>query len=178
MRNLGLLLLMVLALVLVAQGSRTKRAEDVLAAVRLHGPQIDIGAQLPPATQDALLCTTLAVFCESRREIRDGRLAVAMVVRNRMAIRGQTACSVVFATWQFSWPANPVMRQVPRNAAAWSRSLRGAYAVLVEDAPDLTGGADHFYDPRVVSPIWARRVIRRPRIGNHLFLTLPSRRWR
>ena len=44
-----------------------------------------------------------------------------------------------------------------------------AQAVLNGLTSDPTGGCDHYYNPRVVQPRWARGKTRKIRIGGHDF---------
>jgi spore germination cell wall hydrolase CwlJ-like protein len=161
----------------MAAGGRTKRAEDVLrataAAMQVDIPRISM---LPPADRDAVTCTALAIYNEARGEPERGRMAVAITVRNRMRERHLTACQTVFEPWQFSWTSETVARQVPRDPAIWSRSLREAYAVLVEGQGNSPW--NHFVATAIVRPAWLRGCTIREMIGGHLFCHIPLRRLR
>lgn len=126
----------------------------------------------PRALRRELVCVALAIFHEARSEIPAGRYAVAMVARNRADARGATLCAVVWAPRQFSWTAHPLPRLVPREPGAWARSLDEACDVVLDGMKDITGGADHFFNPASVFPAWARRAVRSRQIGAHRFLRL------
>lgn len=123
-----------------------------------------------------------AVFFESRGEPIDGQYAVAYAVINRRDTEnrwGDTVTSVVnqkiMGNCQFSYVCelnNDVRRKmISNNPESWSQSLEVAFNVFNFEVPDLTNGADHFYNPRKVSrtPHFAKVYEYVATIGEHKF---------
>jgi N-acetylmuramoyl-L-alanine amidase len=145
-----------------------KKARDTLSlierSIEITLPTLD---QLDREQRDAVTCVAITIYHESRGEPERGRIAVAVVVRNRMRERHLSACAVVFEPWQFSFTAEPIGRLVPRDLGAWSRSLREAYRVLIQGEGRMAW--NHFVAPAVVRPSWLRSCKSREQIGAHLF---------
>ena len=125
-----------------------------------------------------MVCMALNDYWEARGETMAGRLAVAQVVLNRVEDRRfpDNICDVVkhSRSWrlhrcQFSWYCDG-RSDVPRNTAAWQRSLSLATAILQEGhgRQDETQGA-LWYHADYVSPGWATRLNESKRVGSHIF---------
>jgi N-acetylmuramoyl-L-alanine amidase len=176
--RLAALALIFLAVAFLAAGPRSRDWREVNALILgTRAISVEHVARLPREDLNAAICTATAIYHEARAEPERGRLAVAVVVRNRVRERGQTACEVVYAQSQFSWSSNPLGWIVPREADAWDRSLREAYRVLVEG--EMQGfAANQFVNTNVVIPNWLKGCLARERIGNHLFCRIEPRGWR
>jgi len=105
------------------------------------------------------------VSAEARGEPREGQIAVAAVILNRLSHREfpKTIAAVIFQPGQFQVVANGAIYQKPHNSAyeAALAALRGS---------DPTGGALFFWNPAKVSAgswVWSRPV--KTRIGSHVF---------
>ena len=109
-------------------------------------------------------CLALNDYFEARNETLDGRIAVAQTVLNRVASRHfpGTVCGVVtenrlpdrMHACQFSWYCDG-KSDVPKNKAAWRRSVALALLMLTDpDLKDRAGGA-LWYHARYVKPDWA-----------------------
>jgi spore germination cell wall hydrolase CwlJ-like protein len=127
----------------------------------------------PPEVRAAdIECLTLTIYHEARGLRPAGREAVAHVVLNRMQRTGRTACAVVWERHgrnvQFSWTAKPAASRRPREQAAWVDAQAMAERMLTRRPHDITRGATHFYNPRIVSPPWARNVV--AQIEGHAFV--------
>ena len=156
-------------------------------AARLIGIAADRAAaadhpvmDLPPGLRRQVLCTALNVYHEARGSTRRDQTGVALVTRNRALHERRSYCSVVWERAQFSWTRRRVGRLVPRDDAAWDRALTRAMAVVAAPGPrDITRGARHFYNPRLVRPRWARpgKVVSSRRIGQHRYVRLRDARW-
>src|ERR671913_1006517 len=128
---------------------------------------------LPPGSRWQVLCTALNVYHEARGSTRRDQIGAALVTRNRALHERRSYCSVVWERAQFSWTRHRVRRLVPRDDAAWERALTRATAVVAAPGPaDITRGARHFYNPRLVRPRWARsgKVVAARRIGQHRYV--------
>lgn len=100
-----------------------------------------------------LHCAALNVYMESRGESLADQYAVALVTRNRVNSSEfpNSYCEVVYQPYQFSWTLAPYPVQ---DAKAWEKAIEVAGDVM-NGAPDITEGADHFYNPAKVQPKWA-----------------------
>lgn len=125
-------------------------------------------------------CLALNIYHEARGEPREGQLAVGYVTMNRV-VSGRypnSVCKVVWQPKQFSW-THDGRSDRPENKSAWDRSVRIAgyiyknyfrFMTIANGAADLTGGALHYYAPRLVNPAWAKDMVATRQIGSHLFL--------
>lgn len=116
-----------------------------------------------------MLCLALNVFHEARGEPLEGKLAVALVTRNRALQQNEGVCWTVFKHSQFSWTLDHnKMRRLPHAAdPSWIEAQRVANHVMY-GAYDFTKGATH-YHTATVRPKWARSLARVGQWGNHIF---------
>jgi len=117
---------------------------------------------------------------EARGEPVAGQVAVAWVVRNRVARGGRrwpsTYDAVMLQPWQFS-TFNPIAgdqwdaaRTIPaRLAVTTDAHMLIARAVVAGILPDPTAGADHYFNPSLVMPSWSDSMTTTGTIGGHLF---------
>lgn len=124
-----------------------------------------------------LECLTQAVYYESRGEPREGQVAVAQVVMNRVNSGRYPAsvCAVVFQGadrpgCQFSFACEGNRQGGGVNPASWARSQAVAQEVLAQSsrANSAPTGADHFHAD-YVQPKWAGQMQRLVQIGRHIF---------
>ena len=122
----------------------------------------------------SLDCMALNIYHEARGEPRDGQLAVAQVVMNRVKDPRfpNTVCGVVQEGGenpgcQFSWWCDGRSDR-PTDRAAWQESLDLAQAVLDGKFDDPTGGA-LWYHADHVQPAWRMAITKGPKIGRHIF---------
>lgn len=121
------------------------------------------------------------LFGEAAGEGRRGIEAVAAVIMNRVADRRfpNSARAVCLAPSQFSmW--NPSYRNSDPNSlralsitdsnSTFKTCLEVASDALSGRLKDPTGGAHHYYAPKVVTPPWAASAKSSVTIGNHIFL--------
>lgn len=172
----ALLVILTLLAAVLLSGPSSRRPEEVLPVIARRVPvRIPEAEALPEAERDAVTCTALAIYHESRGEPAAGRLAVGLVVRNRMRERRLPACQVVFEVGQFAWTTARVAAIVPRERGTWARSLREAHRVLVgRVAPGFPH--NHFVNASEVRPRWMRAAAQMQRIGSHTFMRLPPGR--
>ena len=117
-------------------------------------------------------CLTEAVYYEAPNETREGKLAVATVVMNRMKSREfpHSVCGVVYQRsprgCQFSWVCG---NKPDHGKTAYNESLAIAREVM-NNGTRLAeiGNATYFHNTSVV-PSWSKTFTLVQQIGNHLF---------
>jgi spore germination cell wall hydrolase CwlJ-like protein len=116
------------------------------------------------------------IFGEARGQDFEGQIAVAWVVRNRVArprrfaptVAGVCLSPMQFSCWNRADPTFERMVMVEIPDPAYVTALAAAGMVLTDRAPDPTGGADH-YHATYVQPYWARTMTRTVQLGAHVF---------
>lgn len=118
------------------------------------------------------LCLAAVLYHEARGEPKQGQLAVAEVVLNRVdhPFYPSTVCSVIKQANQF------VHRGPVREKKTYDQIVELAESVINNDVelPGLT--STHFYSGNT-PPYWARAYTKDTRIGNHVFFTVDKARW-
>jgi spore germination cell wall hydrolase CwlJ-like protein len=145
----------------------------VVSLVVAHPAQSAMGiAQGAMGSAQNAHCLALAMYWEAKSEGRDGMLAVASVVLNRVAHPEfpDSVCAVVkqggeSPPCQFSWWCDGKSDQ-PTEARAWSSATRIAESVLRSPPSDRTRGALFFHNIGIATP-WERQ--RTVQIGRHIF---------
>ena len=125
-------------------------------------------------------CLAEGIYYEARGESREGQIAVAQVIMNRVASSAypNTICGVVYqgshrATGcQFTFTCDGSLNSRPRGRP-WRVSREIATEMMAGEHPDMTGNATH-YHTTAVWPRWAPRLIETNRIGAHIFYRYPS----
>ncbi len=126
--------------------------------------------------KEDLNCLALNIYFEARSEPRQGKLAVAHVVMNRMASRHfpGSICGVVQQggekvrhRCQFSWWCDG-QSDKPVNARSWQESQALARLVYWNASEDPTNGA-LWYHADYVKPYWRTAYQQGPKIGRHIF---------
>jgi len=114
------------------------------------------------ALDNASQCLAVALYWEARTEGRDGMLAVASVVLNRVAHPEfpDSVCAVVRQggeqpPCQFSWWCDGKSDR-PTEPGAWALAQRLARAMLSAPPRDATRGALFFHNTSISTP-WVRR---------------------
>ena len=130
-------------------------------------------------------CLAKNIYFEARGESKQGQIAVARVVVNRIkAGFGKNPCSVVnqstyvetttnegelekVKVCQFSWVCDP--QAIPnKNSPLYRQALTIAHDVLAYDAhTDILPGNALFFHSVIVNPGW--NLHRVAKIGNHIF---------
>lgn len=121
-------------------------------------------------------CLATAVYFEARGEDRNGQIAVAQVILNRVRnhVFPDTICNVVYQNkkWrnrcQFSFACDGIRERI-RDKESWAISVEVAKNVILgtEFIPGLLK-ATH-YHATYVRPRWARRMKQLKKIGRHIF---------
>lgn len=132
-----------------------------------------------------LRCLAQAIYYEARSESRQGQVAVAEVVLNRVRHRlyPDSICDVVFegvdparrAGCQFSFACDGSMRREPRGRA-WANAERiAAHAMLgVNEGAPAIGSATHYHTTSI-APDWSYTLVRTGQVGSHVFYRFPGR---
>ncbi len=150
------------------QGRLSVGAVVLLAGMGAAGTnQLNINRELE--------CLALTVYFEARGEPRDGQMAVAHVVINRVADeRFPTGvCDVVKdggqdrEDCQFSWWCDRLSDR-PTHKADWETARDIARIVYWGGGKDPTGGA-LWYHATSVRAYWRGQFEKGPTIGNHIF---------
>lgn len=116
---------------------------------------------------EAILCAALNVYHEARSEPWEGKMAVALVTRNRARINNTSVCWEVFRDRQFSWTEDRKLRQTLPVGKAWQDALQIARTAL-HTSVDFTRGATEFHT-KEVSPWWKQYMVPVGAWGNHVF---------
>lgn len=132
----------------------------------------------------AILCLSLNIFHEARNQPIEGQRAVAEVTMNRSNGDSNKVCKTVLQPKQFSWTnklsdksyrekiaaMKAMQPKGKRNQDAWEMAKTIAIETLSGESKTIASFADHFYNPRFVTPRWTRGMTVIARIGDHVFL--------
>lgn len=119
------------------------------------------------------------IYGEAGGEPAQGQAGVAAVLRNRLAggQYGKDMQSVIMAPKQFSlWnpgdPAGASAKRLEPSSPAYQRIGQIYDGVMSGQIADPTGGATHYYNPKVASPAWGPKLAAQNdvMIGNHRFV--------
>jgi N-acetylmuramoyl-L-alanine amidase len=91
--------------------------------------------------------------------------AIAWVVKNRIGGRwGETLNDVIYAPKQFSgvgtpeWNKAALGNMTDDEQNIYKRFMQISYGVLNDTIPDPTGGANHYFNPKLAKPKWAKEM--------------------
>jgi spore germination cell wall hydrolase CwlJ-like protein len=139
---------------------------------------LDQAQDLSPDQQKDLICVSLNVYHEARGTSVNNQQGVAWVVKNRMAIKNQSACVVVYerngarGRPQFSWTVYKHKNTLEQKS--WDQAQQIAYAVLFDTTvKDVTRGSTHFHEKHV-KPVWSSKSKSRVVLGSHVFVRVDS----
>lgn len=112
----------------------------------------------------------MCIYFEGRGEPREGQIAIAHVIMNRVERRDASIKDIVRAPWQFSWLNPGAKRPVLDDLQALLNCTKSALECLNErlDGKDFFG-ADHYYADYIAAPAWAAKMKFIKRVGKHLF---------
>jgi len=128
----------------------------------------------------------MTLWAEARGEGKDGMIAVAWAIRNRVEMDlgndnkpdwwGEGYVGVCKAPWQFScWNKNDpnykyLSGQVKIPDLQYYIAKECAMLVIDGSVPDPTGKATHYYSISMIAPPkWAKHGTYSCRIGRHIF---------
>lgn len=139
------------------------------------------------ANQNDIETLARTLYGEARGENRQGKIAVACVVLNRVKrkkmcgwrnINGYkiaTIAATCLKPWQFScWNKNDPNRKKIINVTLEDKKFAECYEIAQAACDDLlediTKGATHYYNPKAcVQPNWAKGKAPCVVVGHHLF---------
>ena len=162
----------------------------MLVEAALRGPMAPYPAATPPAAATTptehgvnareLGCLSQAIYFEARGETRQGQVAVAEVVMNRVRSPAypNSVCGVVYqgshrtTGCQFTFTCDGSLDRRPRGVA-WERAQQVATAVLQGYTRPVTQRATHYHTTGV-NPVWNSGLVETTRIGVHIFYRFPN----
>jgi hypothetical protein len=148
--------------------------------VRRYPNQPHYAALIDPGKRDAeMRCLAEAIYFEARSEPELGQAAVAQVVMNRVASRlyPNSICGVVYQNrhrhlaCQFTFACEGRSLRI-REPAPWRRAQRIAQETVSGTSFIESVGLATHYHADYVNPRWARALLRRDKIGRHIFYQL------
>ena len=148
--------------------------------VRRYRDQPHYAPLIDPGKRSAeMRCLAEAIYFEARSEPELGQVAVAQVVMNRVASRlyPNTICGVVYQNrhrhlaCQFTFACEGRSLRI-REPAPWRRAERIAQEVVSGTSFVESVGLATHYHADYVNPRWARALLRRDKIGRHIFYQL------
>jgi len=124
-------------------------------------------------------CLSQAVYYEAGNEPREGQLAVAEVIANRVRDHRypNTVCEVVYqgstrtTGCQFTFTCDGALDRKP-NARSYLRAQEVAAHVMMDLHERRTDGATH-YHATYVNPVWNSGLVRTTKIKTHIFYRFP-----
>ncbi|AZZ36774.1 hypothetical protein CIK05_08205 [Bdellovibrio sp. qaytius] len=124
------------------------------------------------ARQSSFDCMVCNCYHETRGESQEGKIAVAKTVLSRAESKSfpGTVCKVVYQPWQFSWTRDRHSDNINAKSFIDNRSLKDCRAAVDKAIDEGPNGLIFFYNPRAVSPAWAKRVKSCGKVGRHIFL--------
>ena len=122
-------------------------------------------------------CMVEAIHYEANGEEYKGKQLVANVIMNRVErIKSQeTVCDVVHAEAQFSYKKGMMVDLSKKpDLDSFKDTIEIAYDAVQGDLEDITGGADHYYNPHKIKRVqnWMTAGEQLGMIGNHKMLRL------
>lgn len=122
-------------------------------------------------------CMVEAIHFEANGEQEKGKQLVANVILNRVErISSQdTICDVVHAKHQFSYEKGiKVDLSKKPDVESFKETIEIAYDAVQGNLDDVTGGADHYYNPKKIRKVqkWMTTGEQLGMIGNHKMLRL------
>ena len=123
-----------------------------------------------------LNCLATAIYFEARGEPDTGQIAVAQVVTNRVrsSYYPDSICGVVYQNkhWrnrcQFSFACDRIPDRV-RDQSSWDKAMVFARDVLAGKSFLKTVNDSTHYHADYVHPRWVRGMVKRDKIGRHIF---------
>jgi len=156
--------------------SRRDRDGMALASVASFEPRhMDVAEQVDRDFE----CLSQAVYYEAGNEPREGQLAVAEVIANRVKDHRypNTVCEVVYqgstrtTGCQFTFTCDGALSRAP-DARKYARAEEVAAHIMMDLHERRTSGATH-YHATYVNPVWNSGLVRTTRIRTHIFYRFP-----
>lgn len=122
--------------------------------------------------QSSFNCLVCNCYHETRGEPMEGKIAVAKTVLSRKESEEfpDSVCGVVYQPAQFSWTADSYRNNISASKIEDKEALKDCRAAIDLSINEGPNGLIYFYNPRKVTPAWARRATSCGRAGEHVFL--------
>ncbi len=162
----------------ITPSDKPELSDKQLAAYAENDPHWWYMRKLPGATKSRreLRCLAEAIYFEARSEPRDGQIAVAQVVLNRLKNPKypNTVCGVVYQNknmrnaCQFSFACDGIPERVT-EPGPWAKAKKIAQQIVNGEVSIPAVDASTHYHATYVRPNWAPTMQRKKRIGKHIF---------
>lgn len=153
-------------------------SDSELAAYAAENPHWWYFRELPQAasSRQELRCLAEAIYFEARSEPRDGQIAVAQVVLNRLKNPKypNTICGVVYQNksmrnaCQFSFACDGIPERIT-EPGPWAKAKKIANQIVQGKVSIPEVDASTHYHATYVRPNWAPTMQRKKKIGKHIF---------
>lgn len=111
------------------------------------------------------------LIAEGYAEGPEGMRRIAETILNRAEQRGISPAEVVRQRAQYTGYENPGPAARQAQALPTARSAAQAAWLQAQGPDDPTGGANHYFNPNIVTPSWASAMTPTGQYGNHAFYT-------
>lgn len=111
------------------------------------------------------------LIAEGAGEGKEGMRRIAETILNRSEQRGITPAEVVRQAKQYTGYESPGPAAVKAFNDPAALSAAQAAWQLAQGPDDPTGGANHYFNPNIVTPKWASAMTPTGQFGNHAFYT-------
>jgi len=117
------------------------------------------------------------VLFSETKDIEDAKNIVNVILnRTKRPERfGATVSDVVFSPNQFSgvgsneWNKAASKKFDSKEEAIYKQLYQVAYLAATGKLEDTTGGADHYFNPKIVKPKWAAKMRKTAETGSHAY---------
>lgn len=117
------------------------------------------------------------VLFSETKDVTDA-IAIANVIKNRMLKPerfGETLEEVVYKPYQFSgvnsteWKKAETGKMTAQEKAIYNQMQEVARNVIIGAIGDTTGGADHYFNPKLAQPSWAKKMRKTYQTDSHAY---------
>lgn len=136
-------------------------------------PQPPAQVEQAPCAQSTREIVAATLIHEAGGERASGMQAVLNVILNRAKGDPRQLTDVCLAPFAFSpWNGKNAVDVIDsaKKHPCWNQALMMVDQGVKGNLPDITGGANHFYDHKRSNPSWAGKMVRTKVIGGHTFL--------
>lgn len=120
-------------------------------------------------TNEEKFWMSVNIYHEARGESSAGKIAVGQVVLNRVKKRKQSIKDVILASQQFSWHNGNKFPSITDYESFIFCMDAVDELIEVRWRGNYLFDADHYFNPKIVLPSWAKKMTFISQIGNHSF---------
>lgn len=133
---------------------------------------------MPFTDEHKLFFDTLFAEASKKENSAEDITAIANVIKNRSMKPnrfGQGIAGVILAPAQFSGVGSPEFQKAqtqkftPEEENIYKQIVQIGSGVLKGTIEDPTEGADHYFNPKLVKPSWAKKMKKVYDSGSHVF---------